>query len=76
MWAPAKEWFARLPRSLQVALALLVAGEAVLIVAAERDIQRRPAEEIRGRKLIWRVIALNNFIGPTIYFRWGRRRAS
>jgi hypothetical protein len=76
MWVPAKAWFGRLPRSLQVAVALLLAGEVVLIAAAERDIQRRPAEEIRGRKVIWRVITLNNFIGPTIYFRWGRRKAS
>lgn len=47
--------------------------EFVLIVAAERDIGRRSPAELRGGKLLWRIVALNNFIGPLSYFRWGRR---
>ena len=52
----------------------LLAFEVVLIAAAQRDIQRRPAELIRGPKLLWRVIATQNVIGPAAYFGLGRRR--
>jgi hypothetical protein len=51
----------------------LLAFEAVLITAAQRDIQRRPADEIRGPKLIWRLIATQNVLGPAAYFGFGRK---
>jgi hypothetical protein len=47
--------------------------EAILIVAAQRDIQRRPAAEIRGPKLLWRVIATQNVVGPAAYYAIGRK---
>jgi hypothetical protein len=52
----------------------LLAFEAVLIGVAERDIQRRPAERIRGPKLLWRAVATQNVIGPAVYYGFGRRR--
>ena len=61
------------PRTQRVVVAVL-AMEAVLIVATERDIQRRPVERIRGPKLLWRVIATQNVVGPATYFSVGRRR--
>jgi hypothetical protein len=45
-----------------------------LLVAAQRDISRRPAEEIRGSKALWRAVTLINFIGPGSYFTFGVRR--
>jgi hypothetical protein len=51
----------------------LLAFEAVLIAVAERDIQRRPAERIRGPKLLWRAVATQNVIGPAAYYGFGRR---
>ena len=48
--------------------------EAVLIFLAERDIQRRPASEIRGPKLLWRIIATQNIVGPAAFHWLGRRR--
>jgi hypothetical protein len=51
----------------------LLAIEAILVAAAERDIQRRPASGIRGPKLLWRAIATQNIIGPAAYFGLGRR---
>lgn len=56
-------------RALWAALAV----EAVLIVATERDIQRRPAQKLRGPKLLWRVIATQNIVGPAAYFAFGRK---
>ncbi len=54
---------------------VLLAFEAVLIVAAERDIQRRPADHIRGPKLVWRAVATQNVIGPAAYFGLARKGA-
>lgn len=42
-----------------------------LLVAAQRDISRRPAEEIRGSKTLWRAATLINFVGPGSYFTFG-----
>jgi hypothetical protein len=51
------------------ALAAIVLG---LIITAQRDLQLRPAAQIRGSKLLWRVVCLNAF-GALVYLRWGRR---
>ena len=55
--------------------ALIVLGivQAILIIAAQVDITRRPAAQIRGSKRIWRMIAGLNFVGPIAYFFFGRR---
>jgi hypothetical protein len=60
------------PTARRVVWALL-AFEAVLIGVAERDIQRRPADRIRGPKLLWRAVATQNVIGPAAYYGFGRR---
>ena len=44
----------------------------LVVAAAERDLQRRPQEQVRGSKLIWRLVCLNA-LGSATYFRWGRR---
>jgi hypothetical protein len=55
---------------------IVVAGvtEACLKVAMLIDIRRRPAEQIRGPKWLWRPLALVNLVGPVAYFAFGRRR--
>ena len=55
---------------------VLLAFEAILVVAAERDIERRPAASIRGPKVLWRAIATQNIIGPAAYFGLGRRSST
>jgi hypothetical protein len=60
------------PRTQRVVLALL-AVEVVLIAATERDIERLQGDRIRGPKLLWRVIATQNFVGPAAYFGFGRK---
>ncbi|MGZ4661583.1 MAG: PLD nuclease N-terminal domain-containing protein [Arthrobacter sp.] len=44
-----------------------------LLIAAQRDISRRPAEQIRGSKALWRMVTLINFLGPGSYFLFGRK---
>ena len=56
---------------------VMVAGAVVqvtLLAAAQIDITRRPKEQIRGAKLLWRFLVLVNFIGPIAYFAIGRKR--
>ena len=45
-----------------------------LLAAALADIYRRPAQEIRGDKRLWAVVAFVNYVGPISYFLFGRRR--
>jgi hypothetical protein len=57
----------------------IVAGALVqvtLLTAAQIDIARRSAVDIRGPKLLWRILTLINFVGPIAYFVIGRRRSA
>lgn len=40
---------------------------------ALRDIHRRPAEQVRGSKRLWRMAMAINFFGPASYYAFGRR---
>ena len=58
---------------------ILVGGtvDGLLKMAALRDLRRRPAGEVRGRKGVWAVaLVLVNSVGalPVAYFRYGRRQ--
>jgi hypothetical protein len=52
-----------------------VAGavEAVLTLAALRDLGRRPAADVRGPKAAWRLAVFVQPVGPIAYFAVGRR---
>lgn len=55
-------------------LALASCVQFGLLIAAQVDISRRSPDEVRGSKLLWRLLSFVNFFGPLAYFRWGRRR--
>jgi len=67
------EFYRGLSPRARVGLWVLVVIEVILIVAAQRDIQSRPAAGIRGPKLLWRVIATQNVVGPAVYYMFGRK---
>ena len=48
---------------------------AVLVILAQRDLRKRPAELVRGRVGVWKVVAM---VGPgaLAYLLFGRRRAA
>jgi hypothetical protein len=61
--------------------AALIARGAVqvgLLAAALRDLRRRPADQIRGPKVVWVAVSGMNYLGlgPLTYFAFGRRRSS
>ena len=45
-----------------------------LAAAAWTDLARRPARTVNGPKGVWALVIAINFVGPLVYFRWGRRR--
>lgn len=57
-------------------IGLTVSGvvQIILLIAALRDLRRRPASLVRGRKGVWAAASFVNFIGPIAYFAYGRRR--
>jgi hypothetical protein len=58
---------------LQKALIAVVTLVSLAIVGfAERDLQGRPEEQIRGSRFAWRLASLNAF-GALAYLRFGRR---
>ncbi len=67
--------FKQLSSVRQAAIVAITVWNLWLSVSAERDIQRRPADEVRGSKALWRLACLTNTVGPLIYFRWGQKRA-
>ena len=69
-----KKTWAELPPLAKFGTITAAGVQLSFLLAAQRDITRRPAEQIRGSKALWRVATLVNFIGPTSYFTFGVRR--
>ena len=66
--------FRALPPAGRVGVSLIALLVLALIATAQRDLQQRPASEVRGSKLLWRLVCLNA-LGAAIYLRFGRRSA-
>lgn len=47
--------------------------QITLLAVAQRDLSRRPPEEIRGPKGLWRMVTMINFLGPLAYLLLGRK---
>jgi hypothetical protein len=69
-----KKKFEERSRAEQLTIVAVSLAAASLVASAERDLQRRPAEQVRGSKTLWRLLCLNA-IGAAVYFCWGRRNA-
>lgn len=57
----------------RVLLVVLGIVQVSLNAAAQIDITRRAADEIRGPKFAWRLVSMVNIVGPVAYFVRGRR---
>ncbi len=49
----------------------VIALQAVLVAAAQRDLSTRSGRQLRGPKVMWRVLTMNT-IGTLAYFAVGR----
>lgn len=58
----------------QTGLVVAASVQIALAATAWTDLAKRPAELVRGPKLVWAAIIAVNLIGPIAYFVFGRRR--
>ncbi|HEX5622779.1 MAG TPA: PLD nuclease N-terminal domain-containing protein [Solirubrobacteraceae bacterium] len=58
----------------RVAVSVVGVVQVGLLIAALRDLWRRPADQVNGSKLLWAPVCFINFFGPLAYFRFGRKR--
>jgi hypothetical protein len=66
-----KKFAERTPFEKAIVGVLLLVSVAI-VGFAERDLQRRPEQQVRGNKLVWRLTSLNAF-GALAYLGLGRR---
>jgi saccharopine dehydrogenase (NAD+, L-lysine-forming) len=71
--ASKKQWNDLSPQK-QLTISLVGLVQVALLGAALVDIRRRPAEQIKGSKKLWTLVAFINFVGPITYFVIGRKR--
>jgi len=57
-----------------VAVAVIVQG--VIAALTLRDINKRPAQAVRGPKRLWRVLGTVNTTGSAAYWIIGRKRGA
>jgi hypothetical protein len=57
------------------AWAAIVAGHLAVTSLIWRDIRRRPDDQIRGSKNVWRVATAANSANSVAYLLFGRKRA-
>ena len=74
-FAAAEKKWAELSDRQRAWLLAAAAGELSLKIAALMDIKRRPADRIRGPKVLWRAAMAVNLLGPVSYFAIGRKRS-
>jgi hypothetical protein len=55
-------------------LPVLVAHVAITALTW-RDLRRRPADQVRGSKKLWRVASAMNTVGSVAYLALGRKRS-
>ena len=67
-----KQRWSELSSRQKVSILGVVALQAVLAAAAQRDLSSRSSGEVRGPKGVWRVLTMNTF-GALAYFAVGRQ---
>lgn len=66
-----KEAAEQRPRGRSPGVITLIAISLAIVAVAEADIHKRAPSEIRGSKLLWRLVSLNA-LGAVTCFKWGR----
>lgn len=69
-----KRTFKELSTGAQISAIITAIIQLTLMIAALRDLRKRPTEQIRGSKKLWVLASFINFFGPIAYFLFGRRK--
>lgn len=54
-------------------LAVTLVVHVIVLSFTWRDLSRRPAAGVRGKKAVWRIASLLNTSGSVLYWLFGRR---
>ena len=68
-----KRW-AELTPAQRAGIVALGTVQVSLAVRAWWQLARTPADRVNGPKPLWVPVIAVNFVGPLVWFRWGRRR--
>jgi len=53
----------------------VLVAHAVITTLTWRDLRRRPEDQVRGSKRLWRVASAANTVGSVAYLAIGRKRS-
>jgi hypothetical protein len=53
----------------------VLVAHAAITALTWRDLQRRPEDQVRGSKRLWRVASAMNTVGSVAYLAVGRKRS-
>jgi len=67
-----KQW-QDLSASTRLRITILGIIQVALLAAALWDLRRRAAAQINGNKKMWYGLAFVNYVGPIVYFIFGRK---
>jgi hypothetical protein len=67
-----KRWRERTVRE-RAGMIALAAAQFALTAWAQRDLSDREHDEVRGPKLVWRVVNMVTVVGPVTYLVAGRK---
>lgn len=68
-----KKW-SELSPSAKAGLIAAALVELVITTTAMRDLSRRPRDQVRGPKWLWRLVSIIQPVGPIAYLALGRRK--
>ena len=67
-----KQWKDLTPKQRKAAIVVGIV-QTIMMILVQRDLSRRSAAEIRGKKAVWRFAAFMQPMGPIAYFLFGRK---
>jgi hypothetical protein len=56
-------------------VAPILVAHAAITALTWRDLRRRPEDQVRGSKRLWRVASAMNTVGSVAYLAMGRKRS-
>lgn len=68
-----RKWSELSPKAKAGVVGVMIAHTALAGVA-HRDLSRRPAEQIHGPKMLWRLLTAANTSFTVTYLLWGRHK--
>lgn len=66
----------QIPSKFKVLGGIMGLVNLALVILAWRDIIKRKPEQINGKKWVWMIVSLVEFVGPILYYFIGRKKSA